>query len=189
MQTARASALDVDNKNSCNTRILFDTGSQRSFITENVRKRLRLKTVHSEKSSISVFGDSKESRLENLDVVEFTIKHRAENSYSVVEALVYPLICSDIKGQLVSVAKKQYDHISRLTLADFEDQNERFPVGVLIGVDFYHKFFLEKIIKDPKGPVASSSVFGWILSGPAESDPSVAANLSFITDHILRCST
>ena len=189
MQTARASALDVDNKNSCNTRILFDTGSQRSFITENVRKRLRLKTVHTEKSSISVFGDSKESRLENLDAVEFTIKHRDENSYSVVEALVYPLICSDIKSQLVSAAKKQYDHISRLTLADFEDQNERFPVGVLIGVDFYHKFFLEKIIKDPKGPVASSSVFGSILSGPAESDPSVAANLSFITDHILRCST
>ena len=189
MQTARASALDVDNKNSCNTRILFDTGSQRSFITENVRKRLRLKTVHTEKSSISVFGHSKESRLENLDVVEFTIKHRDENSYSVVEALAYPLICSDIKSQLVSAAKKQYDHISRLTLADFEDQNERFPVGVLIGVDFYHKFFLEKIIKDPKGPVASSSVFGWILSGPAESDPSVAANLSFITDHILRCST
>ena len=40
LQTARASVLDLDNKNSCNTRILFDTGSQRSFITENVRKSL-----------------------------------------------------------------------------------------------------------------------------------------------------
>ena len=138
LQTARASVLDLDNENSCNTRILFDTGSQRSFITENVRKRLRLKTVRTEKISISVFGGSKECRLESLDVVEFKIKHRFENSYSVVEALVYPVICSDIKGQLVSVAKEQYDHISRLTLADFEDQNECFPVGVLIGVDFYH---------------------------------------------------
>ena len=132
LQTARASVLDLDNKSSCNTTILFDTGSQRSFITENVRKRSRLKTV------LSVFGDYKESRLENLDVVEFKIKHRFENSYSVVEALVYPVICCEIKGQLVSLAKEQYDHISRLTLADFEDQNERFPVGVLIRVDFYH---------------------------------------------------
>ena len=69
-----------------------------------MRKRLRLKTVRTEKISISVFGDSKESRLESLDVVEFKIKHRFENS-SVIEALVYPVICSDIKGQLVSVAK------------------------------------------------------------------------------------
>ena len=189
LQTARASVLDLDNGNSCNTRILFDTGSQRSFITENVRKRLRLKTVRTEKISISVFGGSKECRLESLDVVEFKIKHRFENSYSVVEALVYPVICCEIKGQLVSLAKEQYDHISRLTLADFEDQNERFSVGVLTGVDFYHKFFLEKIIKGPKSPGASSSVFGWILSSPVELDPSVATNLSFITGHILRCST
>ena len=103
-----------------------------------MRKRLRLKTVRTEKISISVFGGSKECRLESLDVVEFKIKHRFENSYSVVEALVYPGICCEIKGQLVSLAKEQYDHISRLTLADFEDQNECFPVGVLIGVDFYH---------------------------------------------------
>ena len=82
LQTARASVLDLDNKNSCNTRILFDTKSQRSFITEYVRKRLRLKTVRTEKISISVFGDSKEPRLENLDVVEFKIKRRFENSYS-----------------------------------------------------------------------------------------------------------
>ena len=189
LQTARASVLDLDNKNSCNTRILFDTKSQRSFITEYVRKRLRLETVCTEKISISVFGDSKELRLENLDVVELKIKHRFENSYSVVEALVYPVICSDIKGQLVSVAKEQYDHISRLTLVNFDDQNESFPIRVLLGVDSYHKFFLEKIIKGPKGAVASSSVFGWMLSGPVELDPSVAPNLSFITGHILRCST
>ena len=62
IETDRASILDLDNENCCNTRILFDTGSQRSFITENVRKRLRLKTVRTEKISISVFGDSKESR-------------------------------------------------------------------------------------------------------------------------------
>ena len=108
------------------------------------------------KTSISVFGDSKESHSENLDVVEFKIKHQLENSYFFVEALVYPVIYSDIKGQLIPVAKEQYDHISRLTLANLEDRNERFLVGVLIGVDFYHKFFLEKIIKSPKGPVASS---------------------------------
>ena len=173
---------NCQSNNSCNTIIVFDNRSLRSFITENVRKDLRLKTVCTEKISVSVFGDSKESRLENLDVVEFKINHRFENSYSLVEALVYPVICSDIKGQLVSVVKVQYDHIFRLTLADFDNQNERFPVGVLIGVDFCHKFFLEKIIKNTKGP-------GWILSGPVVLDPSVAANLSCITGHILRCST
>ena len=101
-------------------------------------EKVCLKTVRTEKISISVFGNSKVSRLKNIDAVEFKIKHHFENSYSVFEALVYPVICSDMEGQLVSAAKEQYDHISRLTLADFEDQNERFPVGVLIRVDFYH---------------------------------------------------
>ena len=58
----------------------------------------------------------------------------------------------------------------------------------MIDVDFYHKFFLEKIIKDPKGPVVSSSVFDRILSSPVELDRAIAANLNFITGHIVRCS-
>ena len=106
---------------------------------------MRLKTVPTEKISFSVFGDSKESHLENLDVVEFKIEHHFQNSYSAVEALFYPVICSDTKAQPVSVAKEQYDNISRPTLVNFEDQNKCFPVGgVLIGVDFYHKFFPRK---------------------------------------------
>ena len=59
--------------------------------------------------------------LRNLDFVEFKIKHQFENSYPVVEKMVYPVICSDIKDQPDSVAKEQYDHISRLTLSKFED--------------------------------------------------------------------
>ena len=32
-------------------------------------------------------------------------------------------------------------------------------------VDYYHQFFTGKVIKNEAGQVASSSVFGWVLSG------------------------
>ena len=60
------------------------------------------------------------------------------------------------------------EFISELDLADSEDDESTHEsrVGILIGVDYYFNFFLGKILKNSEGLVASSTVLGWVLSGP-----------------------
>ena len=55
--------------------------------------------------------------------------------------------------------------MSSLDLADFNEDNSELKIGILVGVDYYHSFFTGKLIRNVQGPVASASVFGWILSG------------------------
>ena len=77
--------------------------------------------------------------------------------------------------------------MSSLDLADFNEDNSELKIGVLVGVDYYHSFFTEKLIRNVHGPVASSSVFEWILSGRFPCSGDSASCLSIET-HPMRCS-
>jgi hypothetical protein len=47
------------------TRILFDSGSQRTYISEKVRNRLKLKAIRSERVIIKTFGQSEASEVQS----------------------------------------------------------------------------------------------------------------------------
>ena len=57
-------------------------------------------------------------------------------------------------------------------------------MGILIGVDYYYKFILGNVIKT-NGPCASSSILGWVLSGPVSN---IKPELNFCSEsHTLKC--
>ena len=56
LQTAQAEVGSVDGENAARTRILFDSGGQQSYVSENVRKYMKLKTVRTERLIIKTFG-------------------------------------------------------------------------------------------------------------------------------------
>ena len=58
LQTAIAVASNLSNTKSDNSAILFDTGSQRSFISTELREKLKLPTIRKESFYIKVFGKS-----------------------------------------------------------------------------------------------------------------------------------
>ena len=39
------------------------------------------------------------------------------------------------------------------------------PVGILIGIDFYHAFMTGKIIRSKDGPIACGTRLCWVISG------------------------
>ena len=86
-QTARVDVSAVDDNEQVCTRVLFDSGSQRSYISEKVRNRLNLKAVRSEKVIIKTFGQGEESKVQKLDIVQFKIKNKYNSNFIVVEAL------------------------------------------------------------------------------------------------------
>jgi len=50
-------ASDDNSSRSINIRILFNTGSQRSYITESLAKRLNLKPLRKERIQLNTFGE------------------------------------------------------------------------------------------------------------------------------------
>ena len=69
LQTAAVSVSGFDNKRKVsNVRLLFDSGSQRSYISEDLRKKLNFRTLRMESIAINTFGN-KESKIQSVDVV------------------------------------------------------------------------------------------------------------------------
>ena len=57
LQTARAIATNVDGLNTLPVRILFDSGSQRSYVTDDLRRKLRLNAIKTKTLHLNTFGD------------------------------------------------------------------------------------------------------------------------------------
>ena len=164
LQTAVAKVCDVEEKRFASLRILFDSGSQGSYITPEARKLLNLKTES--KSSMVLKTFATQNRKRTLEKVKFCVKgNRGESVY--VSALVSE-ICTPISGQFVNLAQEKYEHLRHLNLADHNPEGDRLCIDILIGADFYWPFMTGKIIKsdtDRFAPVAMQSILGYILSG------------------------
>ena len=163
LQTATSEIFGSSCHNSVKTRLLFDTGSQRSYITTELKERLNLKCVRKENVVIKTFGNLNNAEIKRLEVVQFKVKHRKTSKYVLVEALCVPDICSPIANQKLDCAKK----LNEFSDLEFADVSEEFDlsIGVLVGIDFYFRFFTGKRRESKEGVVACESSLGWILSG------------------------
>ena len=181
LQTARAHVLSTDGNKNANLRILFDSGSQLSYISPRARKFLELKSVKKAKLNIKVFGG--ESSTKGVDQVQFLIK--SKSGESVLVNAFENEICKPLVNQTIDFAAKKFSHLRNLTLADWNSGNNSLNVDILIGVDFYWKFFNNTIVKgDGGGPVAMGSILGYVLSGPVHSQRVTYSNV--VSTHVMR---
>ena len=99
LQTALAHICAADTTEvKHHTRIIFDSGSQRSYISAKARNALQLKTLRTEKVIIKTFGQGNGSEVQELDVVQVKIKGKSENMFTLIEALCVPTICSPLQA-------------------------------------------------------------------------------------------
>ena len=162
LQTAKATATDLNDLSYANIRIKFNSGSQRKYVNEHLKQILNLKTLRTEKLVLKTFGNEKPSE-KLFDVVK--IKLNGMKKDFVNEVLVIPQICSPITNQMGTWVSQNYPHLKNLRLADSFDE-QLMNIDILIGTDFYHTFFTDEIIRGKSNkPVALSSHFGWVLSG------------------------
>jgi hypothetical protein len=62
-----------------------------------------------------------------------------------------------------------YPHLRELDLADVSESNTHDSIDILVGSDYYWNFVTGEALRGDSGPTAVHSVFGWMLSGNAES--------------------
>ena len=162
---------------------LIAVRSQRSYISEKVRNRLNLKALRSEKVIIKTFGQGEESKVQKLDIVQFKIKNKFNSNFIVVEALCVPSICSPLTNQCTESVRKCQE-FSEFQFADYEDHSSAGrPVGILVGIDYYHAFMTGRVVRSQLGPVSSETKVGWVVSGRSVSS---AGSMHCLETHLLR---
>ena len=171
LPTATAVATNEDQNQSMTVRILSDGGSQRSYITDNVSKRLGLKSANTETLHLNTFRKSTH-RKQRCEVVSLPIRTN-DNKY--VTALNFPIICSPLTER---VHLQDHPHLQELELADSAESLN--SIDILIGSDHYWDFVTGESIRGDFGPTAVKIKLGWLLSGPtnnSQNETSVVSNL------------
>ena len=141
--------------------IVFDGGSQRSYISEEVRRKLNLRVEGQEHRNLNTFGTEKSVR-KQCDIVKLKLDVGANEPPISISALSYPTICSPINTR---VDISMHKHLLGLNLADkrLSEQNRR--IDLLVGNDYLYDIIVGDVIRGSSGPVAISSKLGWIISG------------------------
>ena len=85
-------------------RIILDSGSQRTYLTNNLKNILQLPTLEKKQVSIKTFGSTVE-RLELVEVVALGVELNGEPDLSL-SGFTLPLICQPLQGQPVELAVK-----------------------------------------------------------------------------------
>ena len=164
-------------------RIVMDSGSQRSYLTQRVRDTLALPASGKQRLSIASFG-SKQGEAKQCEVVRIAVRTKSGDNQEV-DLFVIPHICDPLTAQPVGVCPKMYSYISQLDLAD-TSQYETVEVDMLIGSDYYWEFMTGETVQGRDGPVAVNTTLGWVLSGPAETTGQRKSTVSLVTTHTLR---
>ena len=91
--------------------VLFDSGNQRTYITEALREELNIPVIRKEKTIIQGFSQNNEVP-EFLNVV--SVKTRClDNSFIKIEAICKPFITAPLVNQNILFAVERFDQLLR----------------------------------------------------------------------------
>ena len=181
LQIARAFATNEDGTKSTPVRVLFDNGSQRSYVTNNLKSNLNLKPYKTETLHLNTFGDQR-YRKQSCEVVKLRL-HKSGHEEIEITALSFPVICSSVSSK---IDIRKFPHLECLELADDFDNGGGDSIDILIGADNYWNIVEGDTVRGESGPIAVRSKLGWLLSGPggipAQSN-AVLSNLVIAGEH------
>ena len=125
-------------------RVLFDGGSQRSYLTKHVMEALSIKADGVKAMLIKTFGTDREQK-RDCDVVKLGMKMK-DGGCLEMSLLAVPLICEPLTAQPTIQALENCEHLEGIELADPSCGDEDLKIDVLIGSDHYWKLVTGGVI-------------------------------------------
>ena len=184
LQTAVAEVANPrDPSYTLKVEIVFDGGSQKSYLTQRVKDSLALPVDSKQYLSIAAFG-SKKGRPKQCEVVRLIVRTKLGGCQEL-EVFVVPHICDPVMSPVSVACSRVYGRLSQLDLADV-CLDKTLEVDLLIGSDFYWEFVTGETIRGENGPVAINTTLGWVLSGPAGVAEPEESTVSLVNAHTLR---
>ena len=163
MQTAKADVKNPDNGIKQNARILLDSGSQRTYITESLAKRLNLKLGDKDELMLVTFGSAKPKRAESQNTkLDIVLK---DGSILTISANVVPQIAESTQRRHVNLKTlENWNYLwKEFSLAnDLPTEKETSSVELLIGNDYYLDIILPQKMEVQSGLYMLGSKLGWI---------------------------
>ncbi|XP_071573005.1 uncharacterized protein [Temnothorax nylanderi] len=149
-------------------RVLLDSGSEASFLSERVARALRLprRRVH-----VPVSGLQGTTSGTSTHAVSVTLgsPHAPEVCLYLPEMLLLPKLTSALPQQ--PVTRQDWPHIRGLPLAD-PCYDQPASVDAILGADVYGRLLQDGFRPGPRGaPSAQSTLLGWVLMGHVADQP------------------
>ncbi|XP_011864068.1 PREDICTED: uncharacterized protein LOC105559979, partial [Vollenhovia emeryi] len=160
---AQTSALAFVNSSSTHhsARLLIDTGSELSFVTESLIRQLNIPRQH---SGLLITGIAGKECTRTRGVVSITLRSMHSNAAATIQAQVLRTVTSILPS--FEAEPEEWPHLKDLALADPDFLIPR-PVDILICADAYGQIIKPNIIRhSPLMPIAQLSIFGWLVLGP-----------------------
>jgi len=191
MQTATTTIQNEDKTQS--VRLLLDSGSQRSYISEKLANKLGLKKEKEEEIRIMTFGTSNSKTIKTkVSSVNLGLQ---DGSSMKIAVNIVPVISGLIERRPVkSMSPEAKNIMNSVQLADtITKERETSSVELLIGNDYYLDLVTSQKIEIQPGLYLLSSKFGWILSGRTLDSETNKNNVNmFVMSHgntLSDCST
>ena len=113
LQTVSACVMNKRKDQFCVVNVLFDTGSQQSFIPDRLVKELKLAPLRQIDMEVSAFLNTEESNMK-LSEYEIVVKSICNDQRRVITALGVPKKCSKLKNQSHRIAVEKYSFLKNL---------------------------------------------------------------------------
>ena len=144
--------------------ILFDEGSQHSFLTKGVADCLQVQPHDTVELSLSTFGTGTIS-ITKLDVATINL-HGISGQVIPLTVLIVPTIAAPIHT-VDYKAIVNLPYLAGLQLAHPISSDEQFSITLPIGADQYWNIVEDHVIRG-NGPTAVGTKLGYLLLGPLE---------------------
>ena len=171
LQTARVNVSDSDN-NCFSLKVIIDGGSQLSFVTESVSRKLKLPIIGQQKVSLNTFGSKISNPAKPRNRVSIKLCSKFDSKYVVIEAIEVPDICADIlpspKAVPLNAKYKLADKVDEV--ADIEG------ISVLIGANYYWRVVTDDQERISDDMMAINTIFGWTIHGQFQENQDTSIN-------------
>ena len=104
LQTGKAKVGVGNKKLSTEVRVIFDSGSQKSYLTQRVRNKLQLPIGNTESLRIKTFGECETELTASCETVNLAVGDITGRTRTQVEAFVVPVICAPLGNQEIDRA-------------------------------------------------------------------------------------
>ena len=165
LQTAQAILRIKDGKQPVRCRVMFDSRSQRSFVTTAIAKLLGGKPIEKEWIRINGFGLI-EPKGKLCNILELCVSPVNGGERIKVNACEVPFISKGLKNHHVETMKFEFPHLEKLWFFNIT-QKKSLEIDMLIGADHLWQFQNGNIVRGkPDETVAVETKLGYVLPGP-----------------------